>query len=140
MTSSYSNILRITVCFAIALISYTAAHANPLRVNKIFQVRDTIPSNGDTIKVDSLKYPISDRRGDRMTSAPSNTFDLKDPSNIKDSIIYDPKEKKYYIIEKIGNRYYRKPTSLTFEEFNRIQAKNESKTDRLVCKQHTSLS
>ena len=125
MTSSYSNILRITVCFAIALISYTAAHANPLRVNKIFQVRDTIPSNGDTIKVDSLKYPISDRRGDRMTSAPSNTFDLKDPSNIKDSIIYDPKEKKYYIIEKIGNRYYRKPTSLTFEEFNRIQAKKQ---------------
>ena len=75
----------------------------------------------DTSKPDSLKYPISDRRGDAFSSSKRKSFDLKDPSNITDSIEYDPKTKEYYIVEKIGKLYYRKPTALTFEEFQRIQ-------------------
>ncbi|MGE5106939.1 MAG: hypothetical protein ACM3H8_05315, partial [Sphingobacteriales bacterium] len=53
----------------------------------------------DTSKPDSLKYPISDRRGDAYTSSGRKTFDLKDPSNITDSVEYDPKTKQYYIVE-----------------------------------------
>lgn len=75
----------------------------------------------DSSKPDSLKYPISDRRGDSYTSSKRTTFDLKDPSNISDSVEYDPKTKQYYIIEKIGKFYYRNPTALTFEEFQQIQ-------------------
>ncbi|MBX2923061.1 MAG: cell surface protein SprA [Chitinophagaceae bacterium] len=90
------------------------------------QQRDSIPSSKDSITgVDTLKYPIYDRRTDRMTSNRYNSFDLNDPSNIKDSIVYDYKEKKYYIIEKIGDTYYRKPTTLTFEEFMRIQSRKQ---------------
>ena len=36
---------------------------------------------------------------------------------------YDPKTRQYYIVEKIGNRYYRTPTYLTYEEFQRLQAR-----------------
>ncbi|HYF29687.1 MAG TPA: cell surface protein SprA [Chitinophagaceae bacterium] len=75
------------------------------------------------IKVDTLKYPIQDRRGDRFTYPGRNTFDLKNPSNITDSIEYDPATKRYYIVEKIGGKYYRSPTYLTFEEFQRIMAR-----------------
>ncbi len=82
--------------------------------------QDTLPSG------DSLRFPITDRRGDKLTFPNRNPFDLRDPANVKDSIIYDPKTKEYYIIEKIGNRYFRKPTSLSFDEFLRIQSrKNE---------------
>lgn len=35
---------------------------------------------------------------------------------------YDPKTKQYYIIEKIGNSYYRKPTYLTYDEFWRLRS------------------
>ncbi len=92
--------------------------------------RDTIPASDtlaqDTIKVpDTLHYPIYDRRADKISSGQSKGFDLNDPSNVKDSIIYDPKEKQYFIIEKIGDKYYRKPTSLTFEEFMRIQSRKQ---------------
>ncbi|MFT3700812.1 MAG: hypothetical protein QM802_00455 [Agriterribacter sp.] len=125
MTLSFSNILRIAVCSVVAFICHGTAHTEPLRLNKTFQARDTVPSKTDTSRVDTLKYPISDRLGDKLTSSSNNSFDLKDPANITDSIVYDPKEKKYYIIEKIGNKYYRKPTSLTFEEFNRIQARKQ---------------
>ena len=74
---------------------------------------------------DSLKFPIQDRRGDKFSNTGRSSFDLKDPANIKDSIEYDPKTKQYYIIEKIGNQYYRKPTYLTFDEYMRIKGKQQ---------------
>jgi cell surface protein SprA len=84
------------------------------------------PPPQDTTKpagADTLKYPIHDRRGDRYSSENKRTLDLQDPINITDSVIYDPKTKQYYIVEKIGNFYYRKPTYLTFDEFMALQAK-----------------
>ena len=81
------------------------------------QARDTIPGK------DSLRFPLTDRRGDAFTEPNRNTFDLQRPSSIKDSIAYDPVTKRYYIYEKIGNKYYRKPTSLTFDEYMRITSR-----------------
>ncbi len=71
--------------------------------------------------LDSLHYPLQDRRGDRFTWQNHNPFYLNDTSFIKQDIEYDPKTKQYYIIEKIGNTYFRKPTYLTFDEFLQIQ-------------------
>jgi hypothetical protein len=79
--------------------------------------QDTIP------KKDTLRYPIKDRHSDKYTYPGKNPFDLKDPANIRDSIVYDPKTKEYHIIEKIGTKYFRKPTSLSFDEYMRIQSR-----------------
>jgi cell surface protein SprA len=83
--------------------------------------QDTIPKQS----VDTMRYPISDRRGDRLTYPGRSSLDLNDPSNIRDSIVYDSKTRQYYIIEKVGSFYYRKPTYLTFEEFVRLKAKQD---------------
>jgi cell surface protein SprA len=81
-------------------------------------------ANQDTLpKIDTLRYPLKDRYSDKYSQLGKNPFDLKDPANIRDSIVYDPKTKEYYIIEKIGSKYFRKPTSLTFDEYMRIQAR-----------------
>lgn len=78
----------------------------------------------DTSKysLDSLKFPLIDRRGDPFSNPNRNPFDLKDPVNLHDSIEYDPKTQQYYIVEKVGNQYYRKPTYLTFDELMQMQA------------------
>ncbi|MEO8412311.1 MAG: cell surface protein SprA [Ginsengibacter sp.] len=76
---------------------------------------------------DSLPYPIHDRRGDFFSNERS-TFDLAQPSNITDSIAYDPATKRYIVYEKIGNRYYRTPTSYTSEEFMGMQGR-KAETD-----------
>jgi len=79
----------------------------------------------DTTKTpaaDTLRYPIRDRRTDPFTERNRNPFDLRDPSNIERKIEYDPTTRQYYIYEKIGNRYYRNPTALSYEEFLRVQA------------------
>jgi cell surface protein SprA len=78
---------------------------------------DTTSRPGDT-----MHFPLHDRRGDPFTNRNRNPFDLKDPSNIRDSIEYDPVTKHYYIVEKIGNQYYRKPTYLTFDELMMMQS------------------
>ncbi|MEY3946325.1 MAG: cell surface protein SprA [Bacteroidota bacterium] len=74
-------------------------------------------------KGDSLRFPLQDRRGDKLSQRNTNPFDLKDPSNFSDSVSYDPKTKQYYLYEKIGNKYYRKPTSLSFDEYLRITSR-----------------
>lgn len=74
-------------------------------------------------KTDSLRYPIKDRRGDKYTWQNRNPFDIRDTALLKQDIQYDPVTKQYVIVEKIGGKEYRKPTYLTFEEFQRIQAK-----------------
>jgi len=37
---------------------------------------------------------------------------------------YDPVTKQYYVLEKVGNQYYRKPTYLTFDELMQMQSQS----------------
>jgi cell surface protein SprA len=95
---------RLTWLLAVVLFTATSALAQPKK---------------DT----TLRYPIQDRRGDPYTWQSRNPFDLRDTSLIKQTIEYDPVTKRYYIVEKIGNQVYRRPTYLTYEEFWKLQAK-----------------
>jgi cell surface protein SprA len=75
---------------------------------------------------DSLKYPIHDRRGDRYSSFNRSSLDLKNPGNIRDSVVYDPKTRQFIVYERIGNTLnFRKPTYYTFEEYMRIIGKQQ---------------
>jgi cell surface protein SprA len=64
-----------------------------------------------------LPYPIRDRRGDFLSAGRTSTYDFKNPSNLKDSVVYDAKNRRYIIYEKIGNKYYRSPVTYTYDEF-----------------------
>jgi cell surface protein SprA len=77
----------------------------------------------DTTKGDSLRYPIYDRRGDEYSWGRRSAFDFRDTGYLKRDIEYDPVTKQYYVIEKIGNSIYRKPTYLTFDEFMKLRGK-----------------
>jgi len=70
---------------------------------------------------DSLPFPIHDSRGDFISSQP-NVYDLQTPPNINDSVAYDPISKTYTVYEKVGNQYYRTPTTYTAEEFQAMEA------------------
>lgn len=76
---------------------------------------------------DTTRYPLTDRRGDPYSYPNRNTFDLRDTSYIKRNIEYDPKTKQYYIVEKIGSRYYRTPVSFSMDEFVRLQGEKDEK-------------
>lgn len=99
----------LTACGILLSLSALANHASP---------DTTAPGKSDT-----LRFPIHDRYGDGYSNPGRTSLDLKNPVNITDSIVYDPTTRTYYIIEKVGSRYYRKPTYLTFDEFNALQAR-----------------
>lgn len=82
--------------------------------------------NDTTRKDTTLRYPIRDRRGDPFSDYNNkNPFDLRDTGYLKRDIQYDPATNQYYIVEKIGNSYFRKPTSLSFEEFLRLKSREQ---------------
>lgn len=95
---------RTLVAFAIVLAGFTQANAREY--------------------ADTTRYPLTDRYGDPYSSR-GNGFDLKDTGFIKRNIEYDPRTKQYYVIEKIGNKYYRTPTSFTSEDFLRLQGRKD---------------
>lgn len=83
--------------------------------------QDTVP------ETPVLHYPINDHPGDYMSSGNSG-FNFANPSNYSDSVVYDPVTRRYIVYEKIGDYFYRVPTTYTFEEFWQMrnqQAENE---------------
>jgi len=77
---------------------------------------------------DSLKFPIYDHSENLNSDGKSTGMDLQDPSNYSKKIEYDPKENKYYIMEKVGNDYVRTPTYLTQEEYLKYRADQDEKS------------
>ena len=104
------TILGITALLTILLTCHSMVSYAGVPAFNPFQ-QDTVPS-----KRTDLRFPLTDRRGDAFNYPNRNTFDLQRPSNFTDSIAYDPATKRYYIYEKIGRSWYRKPTYLTFDE------------------------
>lgn len=82
-------------------------------------VVETEEENGvDTVR---LRYPIEDYRGDGYTGQSRPSIDLNDPRNLQRSVEYDPATGRYRIVERIGDRFFRAPTWMTFEEFMRYE-------------------
>lgn len=76
-------------------------------------------------KNDSLKYPLTDRKGDPYTDPNRNPFNLSDTAFVKRRIEYDPKTNQYYVVEKIGDQYYRTPATFSMREFLDMQGKKD---------------
>ena len=72
-------------------------------------VRDTPPP--------VLHYPIQDSRGDAVSSNNRNPYYLPNPANERDSVVYNAFNRTYTVYQKIGGRYYRVPTTYSFDEF-----------------------
>ncbi len=62
----------------------------------VIAINNASAQDSTTLRLnDTLHYPIHDRRGDFFSNEKS-TFDLSQPSNISDSIAYDPDTKMIY--------------------------------------------
>jgi cell surface protein SprA len=82
-----------------------------------------VSAQSPTGKSDTTRFPIRDRIGDPFTYKSNNPFNLSDTGYIKREIVYDPVTKQYYIVEKIGNSYFRTPTYLTMEEMMQLKGR-----------------
>jgi cell surface protein SprA len=117
---SFSKIFCCGV-LSVIIILFTAdtAVAKTLKGTTALFFQDTTSPKG----VKNLPFPIQDRRGDAVSNFRRSTYDLKNPSNLRDSVVYDPKTKRYVVYEKIGNKYYRTPTTYSFEEYWQLRGR-----------------
>ena len=114
---------RLIGCAVLAVtlsVLYTnKVSARPYHYNLLINAGDTTVPNYR----DSLHYPLQDRRGDFFSSGKRNTFDFDKPSNVRDSVVYDSKTRRYIVYEKIGTKYYRTTTSYSFDEYWQIRGR-----------------
>jgi len=70
----------------------------------------------DTLVSDTnkLRYPFDD---ETTLDPKSSKLYLKNPSNVKTEVVYDPVTRQYVYLYKIGNMTYRVPVTMSFEEF-----------------------
>ncbi|HRP88789.1 MAG TPA: cell surface protein SprA [Edaphocola sp.] len=85
--------------------------------------KNEISDEGDT-----LKFPIKDNK----TSAPGsgdttggNSFDLKDPKNLKTIVEYDPDSNSYNFLKSIGGYGVKPPASMSFEEYYKYKSRQD---------------
>ncbi len=74
---------------------------------------------------DTLLFPIPEDRNNeiRRDVLPSALF-LKTPSNIKDSIVYDPVNRRYVLMTLIGDKYYyKRPYTQTLQQLMDARSK-----------------
>ncbi|MDB5201472.1 MAG: sprA [Ferruginibacter sp.] len=109
------TILTILACGTLPVLLSMIIPDNSDKTNGSFAIAssDTIVPNYS----DSLHFPVHDRRGDQMSQGNRSTYDLNSPANIRDSVVYDAINRRYIVYEKIGTRYYRIPTTYTFDEY-----------------------
>ena len=70
---------------------------------------------------DSLKFQFKDQETYDTQSPEESPLYLKNPSNIKDTVEYDPSTNEYIISQKIGNYDYRPSSRMTLEEYQDYQ-------------------
>ena len=74
----------------------------------------------------TLHFPFSDMGSYPLsTSGLSSPLYLQNPSNIRSLVVYDPLTKKYVFSETIGSWNYRNPTTMTMDEFQRYELKQQ---------------
>ncbi|MGK2863839.1 MAG: cell surface protein SprA, partial [Chitinophagaceae bacterium] len=118
MDKNSAHILRVMVAITTILLAFS------VQSNARFYQNPTA-SRVDTSRIDTLRFPITDRYGDPYTNPNRNTFDLSDTAFIKRNVEYDPVTGQYYVIEKIGDKNYRSPVTFTRDEFLRLQGKKD---------------
>ncbi len=105
--------------WGILLMIGFAFQVNAAHVEGLDNPYITYESQIDTI-------PIEERFGDFVNDPITNPFDIF-PSDLEQTIEYDPDTDQYIIIEKIGDEYFRSPSYLTFEEYLEWKAKQDQK-------------
>ncbi|MFA8435711.1 MAG: cell surface protein SprA [Marinifilaceae bacterium] len=75
--------------------------------------------NGNA-KNDSLRFSFDDVNDNQEQGSQNvSPLYLKDPSNIESVVKYDPQTGSYILMKKVGNQYYRRPYSMSMQEYQK---------------------
>ena len=70
----------------------------------------------------TLRFPIPESKNPYDVTHSGGLY-LKNPSNLKEDVTYDPKNNEYTITNKIGTLDYRNPASFSFDEYRKYDTR-----------------
>ncbi|NVO21635.1 MAG: cell surface protein SprA [Bacteroidetes bacterium] len=106
----FSTLLAIlTLCWGVQRT--LGGSSGPQKEGRFLNPPDSTNSNDTT-----LRFPL-DKETNPYEKPKTGGLYLKDPSNIKEDITFDPDSKEYTITRKIGDMDYRRPASMSFDEY-----------------------
>ncbi len=85
------------------------------------------PIHGDTVNSKdtiNLPFDFKDSDGLHYRENVSSPLFMNPPSNYSTEVKYDPETQEYIIVEKVGDMEVRRPTSLSFKEYQKRQLKS----------------
>jgi len=90
----------------------------------LFFTEDIFAQNlSDSTNRYQLRYPIQENNYPFSTSGIVSPMLLRPPSNIEQTIVYDPVSRRYVFSEKVGKLNYRLPTSMSLDEYRLYEAR-----------------
>lgn len=93
--------------------------------DRIVNPKSPFVKDNPKAKNDSLPYPFDDEDDNlEFGSQLKSPLYLGDPKNIETYIQYDPRTGNYTLIKKIGGVNYRRPITMTAEEYKAYEAEN----------------
>ena len=106
------SIIKYSVVIGISTALLSLIVGSEAKVSSYSHVKE---EDGLLVAIDTpgepLKYPYKDKStGDGVTDPNSGGLKLKDPSNVKTNVDYDPATGHYNVTQKIGDMDYRPPT------------------------------
>jgi len=104
-----------TILFFWWLYNPTPSEALPLNFSTFSETQKDSPDV-------NLPYPFHDDNGNPDNNNSGGLY-LDNPSNIKSGFEYDPETGKYNYYEKIGDKNYRNPTYMDFNEYLNYDSK-----------------
>jgi cell surface protein SprA len=116
LTTELIGLRSLCFIFFLSISLSLTAENNKLPVTSLpvlINSRDTMP----------FPFPLYERKGDGLIDSKKSTFDFKNPPNIKDSVAYDFRTGLYTVYEKIGNKYYKTPTTYTAAEYWQLRGR-----------------
>ena len=124
MKSTLKQVFTATLITFLGTLIFTAGASiinvdnyNPLQ--QWFPPDDTTnPDGEDTI---DLPLPFNDYTGNPFEETQNSGLFLGNPSNVKSSVQYDPATNTYIFSDSIGQFPYRRPTTLTLDEYRQYE-------------------
>jgi cell surface protein SprA len=90
----------------------------------VLPLTKTYGQNIDSAGGYQLRYPLeSPNTYPFSTSGVGSPMLLPPPSNVEQSVVYDPESNSYIFHEKIGSLNYRNPSSMSFDEYQEYHQK-----------------
>jgi cell surface protein SprA len=89
----------------------------------------------DTTKKEELPYPFEDDSWDPFPYYENRNFQMGKPKNVTEEFTYDEETGNYIFRQKIGDKDYRPPVYMTFEEYLEYkarEAKRENWKNRMI--------